>query len=72
VKTVKRKKPEEFENFLKKCVGTQICEIFACEEYQPSKERKLVTFVSDKLGQCKSAFKRFCNVARLATACSSV
>ena len=51
---------------LKKSIGTQIHEVFVREKYRPPKERRLITFVSDKLGQYKSAFNRhFYRIARL-------
>ncbi|MDI6819871.1 MAG: hypothetical protein QMC89_03085 [Candidatus Hodarchaeaceae archaeon] len=68
-KFVGRKKLEEFDDFfktLKKRIGTQIHEVFAHEKHKPPKERRLITFVSGKLGQYKSAFNRhFYRIARL-------
>jgi hypothetical protein len=60
---------EEFDAFfkeLKRAVGAQIHGVFALEKHKPPKERRLVTFVSDKLGQYKRAFNRyFYRIARL-------
>jgi len=51
---------------LKRRIGRQIHEVFARGRRTPPKNRKLVTFVSDKLGQYKRAFNRyFYHVARL-------
>jgi hypothetical protein len=66
---VEHKTLEEFDDFfkcLKKSIGGQIHAIFAEEKDKPPRERKLVTFVSDKLGQYKRAFNRyFYRIARL-------
>lgn len=60
---------EEFDAFfkeLKRRVGAQIHGVFAEEKNKPPEKRKLVTFVSDKLEQYKSAFNRyFYRIARL-------
>lgn len=51
---------------LKRRIGRQIHEVFAQERHKPPKNRKLVTFVSDKLGQYKSGFNQyFYHIARL-------
>ena len=68
-KFVESRKLEEFDDFfktLKKRIGMQVHELFARERHKPPKERRLITFVSDKLGQYKSAFNRyFYRIARL-------
>ena len=60
---------QEFDEFfkeLKKRVGRQIHEVFALEEHKPPKKRKLVTFVTDELGQYRRVFNRyFYRIARL-------
>lgn len=60
---------DEFDDFfkgLKKGIGTQVHEVFSRERNKPPKERKLITFVSDKLEQYKTAFNRyFYRIARL-------
>ena len=60
---------QEFDGFfreLKKSIGGQVHAVFRRERHKPPKERKLVTFVSDKLGQYKTAFNRhFYRVAKL-------
>lgn len=51
---------------LKKSIGAQVHAIFELEKRKPTKERKLITFVSDKLGQYKTAFNRyFYHIAKL-------
>jgi len=53
---------EEFGEFfeeLKNRIGEQVHEVFLQEKHKPSKERKLVTFVSDKLWQYRTAFNRY-------------
>lgn len=68
-KLVWHKTLEEFDYFfrtIKDRIGTQIHEVFAHEKHKPPKERRLITFVSDKLGQYKSAFNRHLyRIARL-------
>ncbi|MGC8817652.1 MAG: integrase core domain-containing protein [Candidatus Hadarchaeum sp.] len=60
---------KEFDDFfrrLKTALGTQIHEVFEAEKSKPPKERKLVTFVSDKLWQYRTSFNRyFYRIARL-------
>lgn len=60
---------EEFDSFfkcLKMAVGKQIHEVFEAERYKPPEERKLITFVSDKLWQYRTSFNRyFYRIARL-------
>lgn len=60
---------EEFDAFfrgLKRVIGAQIHGVFEEEKNKPPEKRKLVTFVSDKLGQYKSAFNRyFYRIAKL-------
>ncbi|TDA32743.1 MAG: hypothetical protein DSO04_00950 [Hadesarchaea archaeon] len=60
---------EEFDEFfreLKNRVGGQVREVFERERRRPPGERRLVTFVSDGLGQYRRAFNRhFYRVARL-------
>ena len=60
---------EEFDDFfkcLKKTLGTQIHEVFARNKHKPPKERRLITFVSDELGQYETAFNRyFYRIAKL-------
>ena len=60
---------EEFDDFfmsLKKAVGPQIHEVFEGERHKPPKERKLITFVSDKLWQYRTSFNRyFYRIAKL-------
>lgn len=66
---VEHKTLEEFDEFfkcLKKSIGGQIHAIFAEEKDKPPRERKLMTFVSDKLWQYRRAFNRyFYRIARL-------
>lgn len=53
---------EEFDDFfreLKRGIGGQIHAVFKREKYKPPKERKLVTFVTDKLQQYRTAFNRY-------------
>jgi len=53
---------EEFDEFfkeLKNRIGEQIHEVFGRERYKPLRERKLVTFVSDKLWQYRTVFNRY-------------
>lgn len=49
---------EDFFKRLKRRVGRQIRGVFEREREKPPKQRKLVTFVSDKLGAIKRAFNR--------------
>ena len=60
---------QEFDGFfrkLKKSIGGQVHSVFRGEHHKPPKERKLITFVSDKLGQYRRAFIRyFCRIAKL-------
>lgn len=60
---------DEFDAFfkeLKRVVGAQIYGVFAEEKNKPPEKRRLITFVSDKLGQYKRAFNRyFYRIARL-------
>lgn len=57
---------DEFFGELKKSTGGQIHEVFGLERSKPPRERKLVTFVSDKLWQYRTAFNRyFYRIARL-------
>ena len=53
---------EEFDEFfreLKNRIGKQVRGVFAREKHKPPKERKLVTFVSDKLWQYRTVFNRY-------------
>lgn len=60
---------EEFDEFfreLKNRIGEQVHEVFRQEKHKTPKERKLVTFVSDKLWQYRTAFNRyFYRIAKL-------
>ena len=60
---------EEFEEFfkeLKERIGEQIHEVFRQEKHKPPKERRLITFVSDKLWQYRTVFnKYFYRIAKL-------
>jgi len=60
---------EEFEEFFKELkgrIGEQIHEVFRREKYRSTRERKLVTFVSDKLEQYRTVFNRyFYRIAKL-------
>lgn len=60
---------EEFDEFfreLKNRIGEQVHEVFLQEKHKLPKERKLVTFVSDKLWQYRTAFNRyFYRIAKL-------
>jgi transposase-like protein len=66
---VRTRSMEEFDRFfrgLKNSVGGQVREVFRRERHKPPNERKLVKFVSDKLGQYKRSFNRhFYRIARL-------
>jgi transposase-like protein len=58
---------DEFFKELKERIGKQVHEVFAREKHKPPKERKLVTFVSDKLWQYRTAFNwHFRRIAKLA------
>lgn len=60
---------DEFDEFfkeLKASIGGQVREVFMREKHKPAEKRKLVTFVTDKLGQYRSAFNRyFYRIAKL-------
>lgn len=60
---------EEFDAFfreLKNLIGWHVHEVFGHQKNKPPRERKLITFVSDMLGQYKRAFNRyFYRIARL-------
>ena len=60
---------EEFDEFfgeLKNRIGERVREVFWRERHKQPKERELVTFVSDKLGQYKAVFNRyFYRIAKL-------
>ena len=66
---VKGRSLGEFDGFfkeLKNSVGEQIKGVFRRERHKPLKKRRLVKFVSDKLGQYKRAFNRhFYRIAKL-------
>lgn len=60
---------QEFDGFfreLKNCVGEQVHEVFRQEKHKPPEERRLVTFVSDKLWQYRTVFNwYFYRIAKL-------
>jgi len=60
---------EEFDGFfreLKNRIGGQVHGVFQQEKHKSPEERKLLTFVSDKLWQYRTAFNRyFYRIARL-------
>ena len=60
---------EEFDDFfkcLKKAIGTQIHAVFERERCKPPRERKLITFVTDRLWQYRTSFNMyFYRIARL-------
>ena len=60
---------EEFDEFfreLKRRIGGQIHGVFRRERHKSPRERKLVTFVTDELGQYRRAFNRyFYRIAKL-------
>lgn len=68
-KLVWHKTLEEFDDFfrsLKKAIGTQVHAVFEGERHKPPEERKLITFVSDKLWQYRTVFNRyFYRIAKL-------
>jgi transposase InsO family protein len=56
-----RRRLDEFDEFfkgLKTAIRAQIHEVFERERNKPVAERRLVTFVSDELGQYRRAFNR--------------
>lgn len=58
----KNKGLETFKGFfsrLKERIGEQVHKVFDRERYKPLRERRLITFVSDKLGQIRRAFNIF-------------
>lgn len=65
-----RRRLDEFDEFfkgLKTTIRAQIHEVFERERNKPVAERRLVTFVSDELGQYRRAFNRhFYRIAKLA------
>ena len=60
---------QEFDEFfreLKNRIGEQVHGVFRQEKHKPPEERRLVTFVSDKLWQYRTAFNRyFYRIAKL-------
>lgn len=68
-KLVQRRSLEEFDEFFRKLkngIGRQIHAVFGRERHKPTRERMLIIFVSDKLGQYRRAFNRyFYRIAKL-------